>query len=238
MNQRRIEEIYQNRWWIKKLQGLSLDEACRIYILNSRPRQYISVPPVRVEEIVDGMRIIKYQKALKQFSADEPDRKHCFSREELLAETCRLTECDEPDAETLLHRLFAFQPDLTYSRYGAICRQTCMPEFGRFDGTVSMSCETLKGILPEEWYISLQIPDTLIARMVWSCRRPGMPGCQPCSSGFAEKILKLYKKRRGDFIREHSFQTLKFLWLEYGSIGFPQAKIIQAINQYRRNTEC
>lgn len=155
MNQRRIEEIYRNRWWSEKLQGLFLDEACRIYVLNSRPRQ-----------------------------------------------------------------------------------QTRMPEFDRFDGTVSMSWETLKGILPEEWYISLQIPDTLIARMVWTCRRPGMPGCQPCSSGFAEKILKLYKKRRGDFIREHSFQTLKFLWLEYGSIGFPQAKIIQAINQYRRNTEC
>ena len=238
MNYRKTEEIYYNRWWSKKLQGLSLDEACRIYVLTCRPVQYISVPPSRVEEFVNGVRIIRYQKALKQFSADEPDRQHCFSREELLSETCRLTGCGKANAETLLHRLFAFQPDLTYGRYGAVCKQKSLPEFEMFGGKVSMPSESLKDVLPEEWYISLQIPDTLIDRMVWSCRKHGMPECHPCSSVFSEKILKLYKKRRGDFIREHSFGTLKFLWLEYGSIGFPQKKIIQTVNKYRRNAEC
>ena len=238
MDYMKTEEAYRSKWWSQKLQGLPFDEACRVYVLQSRPRQYISVPPVQIEEVVDGSRIIRYQKALKQFPADEPERKHCFSREELLAETHRLTGCGEPDAETLLHRLFAFQPDLTYNRYGAVCKQTSLPEFATFGGTVSIPGETMKGELPEEWYISLQITDALIARMVWACRKPGMTECHPCSSRFAEEILKLYKKRRGDFIRKHSCRTLKFLWLEYGSLGFPQAKIIQTVNKYRRNTEC
>lgn len=235
MDHKKSEENFRNRWWREKLRGLSFDEACRAYVLNSRPRQYISVPPVRSEEIIDGMRITRYQRALKQFPADEPDRKHCFSREELLAETHRLTGCGEPDAETLLDRLFAFQPDLICSRYGAVCKPTSLPAFGIFGGTICVPCETLKDELPEEWYVSLQIPDKWIDRLVWSCRKPGVTKCHPCSSRFAEEILKLYKKRRGDFIREHTFRTLKFLWLEYGCIGFPKVKIIKAVNKYMRD---
>lgn len=204
MDHRKAEETSQAGWWSEKLQGLSPDEACRIYVLNSRPRQHISVPPVRTEELVDGMKIIRYQNAVKRFSADEPDRKHCFSREELLAEAHRVTGSSETDAENLLHRLFAFQPDLTYSRYGAACKPASLPDgFAMFGGTVSLPCETLKGELPEEWYISLQIPDEWIGRLIWSCRKPGMTKCHPCSSGFAEEILKLYKKR-GKILSENT----------------------------------
>ena len=238
MDYMKTEEAYRSRWWSEKLRGLPLDEACRVYVLKSRPRQYISAPPIRREEVVDGRRTVRFQQALKQFPADEPARRHCFSREELLAETRRLTGCGEPEAETLLHRLFAFQPDLTYNRYGAVCKERSLSAFDAFRGTVSIPGETMKSELPEEWYISLQIPDALVARMVWTCRKPGMTERHPCSSRFAEEILKLYEKRRGDFIRKHSFRALKFLWLEYGSLGFPRAIIIQNVNKYRRNTEC
>ncbi|MBO4631565.1 MAG: hypothetical protein J5858_06555, partial [Lentisphaeria bacterium] len=202
-----------------------------------RPKPCITVQPIREENFFNGTKIIRYQKALKEFSANETAGKHCYSREELLAETCGVTGCARNEAETVLHQLFAFQPDLTYNRYGAICKQERMPVFSGFCGTVSIPYEMLKKDLPEEWYISLQIPDALIDRMIWSCRKAGQTICHPCSSLFAERILQLYKKRRGDFIRKNTFRALKFLWLEYGSIGFPEERIRKTVIRYQRETE-
>ncbi len=225
-----------SRWWHEKLSGLSLEEACRVYVLGSRPEQYISAQPVWVSEYLDDRKISRYQKKMKWFPAGEPDRRHCLSREELLAETCRITGPTGCGPETVLHRLFAFQPELTYSNYGALCKPGFMPFFAEFAEKASIPYDVLKKELPDEWYISLQIPEHILDRMVWSCRKTGMPERHPCSSRFAERILRLYKKRRGDFIRKYSFNSLKFLWLEYGSIHFPREKILQTVQHYRADT--
>ena len=223
-----MKEPDRTSWWREKLNGLSFEEACRTYVLKKRPIQYISVPPVRETAAGETMR---WRKALKHFPADDPEREHCCSKEELLEAVRRITGHAGQDAEHLLNRMFAFQPDLIYGKKGILCKPEFLPAFGVFGGTVSIPFETLKEELPEEWYISLQIPDAWIGRLAWSCRRMGSTAYHPCSSRFAEQILNLYRRRRGDFIRKYSFEPLKFFWLEYGSMNFSQEFIRQRVRR-------
>ena len=227
----RHDEGFREKFWREKLKGLSFADACRVYLLNSRQAQYITVQPVLEEEIVSGIRRVRYQQAVKRFLSADPDQNHCYSREELLTETSRMTGLSEHGSESLLHRLFAFQPELTYNNHGALCKPGSkpIPLLGKWEGKVSVPYHFLKKDLPDEWYISLQIPEEIIARMVWRIRKSGSLEPHPGSGRFAERILRLYKRRRGEFIREYSFESLKFLWLEYGSMDFPQSKVEKAV---------
>ena len=231
MMDRRHDAKIRKEFWQEKLKGLSLEEACRAYLLNGRPPQYIAVQPVREEEFVFGMHLVHYRRALKRFLSTDTGRNHCCSKEELLAETSRMTGLPEHESERLLHRLFGFQPELTYNNFGARCKpeNLAIPVFKEWAGEVAVPYDILKKDLPDEWYISLQIPEKIIDRMVWGIRKAGSTIPHPCSSIFAERVLRLYKRRRGEFIRKYSFDFLKFLWLEYGSIHFPLEKIQKTV---------
>ena len=218
-------------FWRKKLKDLSPADACRVYLLDSRPPQYIPVQPIREEEFVFGMHLVHYRRALKRFLSEDPEQRHCYSREELLSETSRMTGLSDHESEHLLHRLFAFQPELTYNNFGARCKPETLtiPVLKEWAGEIAVPYDILKKDLPDEWYVSLQIPERIIDRMVWGIRKTGSTVPHPCSSIFAERVLRLYKRRRGEFIRKYSFESLKFLWLEYGSICFPLEKIKKTV---------
>ena len=231
MMDRQHDAKFRKEFWRKKLKGLSLEDAYRVYLLKNRSPQYIAVQPIREEEFVFGMHLVHYRKALKRFLSENPEQRHCYSREELLAETSRMTGLPEHESEHLLHRLFAFQPELTYNNFGARCKPETLtiPVFKEWAEEVAAPYDILKKDLPDEWYISLQIPERIIDRMVWGIRKTGNLEPHPCSSRFAEHVLRLYKRRRGEFIRKYSFESLKFLWLEYGSLDFPRSKVEKTV---------
>ena len=108
------EDRFRRQWLTGLLEGLSFTEACRVYVLKSRPAQYLSAPPVED----DG----HFRRAMKWFPANDPAQKHCCSREELIAEAARITGLPGREACALLHRLFAFQPELTFREHGAVCK--------------------------------------------------------------------------------------------------------------------
>ncbi|MBR4662354.1 MAG: hypothetical protein IKO93_00640 [Lentisphaeria bacterium] len=122
---------------------------------------------------------------------------------------------------------------MTYCNRGAVCKNN--PVFG-FESAdikrISIPYDLLAKELPDEWYVSLQIPEHIINKMVWGCRKSCSLSPHPCSSRFAEQLLRLYKRRREEFIRKYSFDTLKFFWLEYGSMEFPQDKVEQTVRKY------
>ena len=226
------EDRWHRQWVDRILKGLSFEEACRVYVLKCRSPQYLAAQPVPVDEILDGRRIHRFQKALKQFCNEDPAQKHCYSREELVAEAARVTGLPDPEACALLHRLFAFQPELTYCERGAVCRTLPVSGFGSIGlDSVAVPYDMLKKSLPEKWYVSLQVPEPVIERMVWGLRKAGSPQPHPCSSGFAEQVLRLCKRRRGEFIRKYSFETLWFFWLEYGSMKFPRREAEKAVRE-------
>ena len=227
MVDRRRDERFREDFWRQKLKGFSFADACRVYLLKDRSPQYIAVEPVRAEEFIFGMHLVHYRRALKRFLSEDPEQRHCYSREELLAETSHMTGLPEPESEHLLHQLFDFQPELTYNNFGARCKpeNLAIPMFKEWAGEVAVPYDILKKDLPDEWYISLQIPEKVIDRMVWGIRKTGNTIPHPCSSIFAERVLRLYKRRRGEFIRKYSLKSLKFLWLEYGSLDFPRSKV-------------
>ena len=227
----RRDERLRGEFWRKNLKGLSWEDACRVYLLNSRPPQYIAVQPVREEEFVFGMHLVHYRRSLKRFQSEDPDQRHCYSKEELLAETSRMTGLPEHESEHLLQRLFAFQPELTYNKFGARCKPESLtiPMLKEWAEEVAVPYDILNKDLPDEWYVSLQIPERIIDRMIWGIRKTGSTVPHPCSGIFAERVLRLYRCRRGEFIRKYSFESLKFLWLEYGSIYFPLEKIRKTV---------
>ena len=151
----------------------------------------------------------------RRFRSLDPDQPHCYSKAELCESFSALTGLAEEAAEERLHHLFDLQPSLTYGKYGALSRQKTL---AGIPGTVSLSPEYVDRYFPPEWYITLQIPEKTIRRMVWSCWR--YRGSRPLewSNDFAEQVLRLLKKRRGEFLREHPAEKLKFFWLEYGSM--------------------
>lgn len=214
------------------LGGKTFEEACRLYVLKTRPPQYLAVQPLERDEYVDGRREHCFQRALKHFPADDPAERHCCSREELISEAARTTGLPAAEASSLLESLFAFQVELTYCRRGAVCKKSPVPGFGR-GGAVraAIPYDVLERELPDEWYVSLQIPEHIIAEMVWGCRKAGSPEVHPCGSRFAERLLRLYKRRRGEFIGKYSFGALKFFWLEYGSMAFPQRDVERTVGQ-------
>lgn len=235
MDWRRYEAELHRRWQLRmaeRLRGLSFDEACRKYVLYNRPPQYISAPAAGSGAECDGRGIRTFRPALKSFPSEDPARKHCLSREELIAETSRITGLPEGPARSLLYRLFAFQPELTFGRRGALCGGEFAAGFDPLDvKTVSIPYPALEKELPEEWYISLQIPEALIDRMVWGVRKAGRTAPCPCSSRFAGSVLRLGKRCRGGFIRECSFEELKFLWLEYPSMAFPRTEVEKTVRE-------
>ena len=197
-----------------------------MYVLKMRSPQYLSHQPIERDEYINGKHEYGFQKTLKHFPSDDPTRKHCYSREDLISEASHITGLNEGDAVTLLHRLFAFQPELTFCDRGAVCKKNPVSGFEDFDtARIAIPYDTLEKQLPDEWYISLQIPEPVIDRMVWGCRKTGSPKPHPCSSSFAERLLRLYKNRRGELIRKYSFETLKYFWLEYSSMKFPQIQV-------------
>jgi len=229
------QEMIKMKYRQHMLDGLSFEKACKTYVLAMRAPQYLSVQPVECDEFINGRQVYYFQKAVKRFSCEESGGRHCCSREELIHEAVRITGLPEADACSLLHRLFAFQPELTYSNRGALCKTTLFAEkIPLVVKEIAIPYDMLKRELPDEWYISLQIPDEIIDKMVWGCRKAGTPKPLPCSGRFAEQVLRVYKRRRGEFIRKYSFGTLKFLWLEYGSIDFPQEDVRRKIAELFR----
>ena len=233
MNIKEIAEKRHREFLMRLLKGKSFEEACRTYVLNMRSPQYLSSQPIERDEYIDGRHEHYFQKAMKHFPSEDPAQRHCYSREALISEAVRVTGLNEEEAVSLLHRLFTFQPELTYCNRGAVCKNK--PVFGLESADIkliSIPYDMLAKELPVEWYVSLQIPEHIIGKMVWGCRKTGSPDRHPCSSRFAEQLLRLYKQRRGEFIRQYSFETLKFFWLEYGSMEFPQHDVEQTVGKY------
>jgi len=232
MKNRQIEENNRRDYLIRLLQGKSQEEACRTYVLKMRSPQYLSTQPVEYDVYIDGKHEHGFQQALKHFPCDDPAQKHCCSREELISAASQATGSSEEKAQSLLHRLFSFQPELTFNDRGAVCKRNSVSGFEDFDiGRIAIPYDTLEKQLTDEWYISLQIPEPVIDKMVWGCRKTGSPSPHPCSSLFAERLLRLYKQRRGEFIRKYSFETLKYFWLEYGSMEFPRSQVEQTVGR-------
>ncbi len=230
-----IKEIADQRhqeFLIRLLKGKTFEEACRVYVLRMREPQYLGIQPIEREEHIDGRHRRYFQRTMKHFPSEDPAQKHCYSREALISEAAHATGLNEEEAGSLLQRLFTFQPELTYSSQGAVCKNH--PVFG-FESAdikrISIPYDILAKELPDEWYVSLQIPEHIINKMVWGCRKTGSSRPHPCSSRFAEQLLRLYKRRRGEFIRKYSFDTLKFFWLEYGSMEFPQTEVEQTVRK-------
>lgn len=176
-----------------------MDRERRIDILRTRKAPWISW----------GFRTIR------RFQSLDPDQPHCYSKTGLCERFGTLTGLPQTRAEECLHHLFDLQPSLTYGKYGALCREKTLAGIPL---TVSVSPEYVDRFFPPEWYITLQIPEKIIRRMVWSCWR--YRGYRPLewSRGFAEQVLRLLKRRRGEFLHNHSAEELKFFWLEYGSM--------------------
>ena len=151
----------------------------------------------------------------RRFQSLDPDQPHCYSKAELCEKFSTLTGLPAKAAEESLHHLFDLQPSLTYGKFGALCKKKTL---AGFRGTVSLSPESVDKIFPPEWYITLQIPEKNIRRMVWSCWRYSEWRPMPWSPAFAERVLRLLKKRRGEFLQRHPLEDLKFFWLEYGSM--------------------
>lgn len=232
MNIKEIAEKRHQEFLIRLLKGKTFEEACRTYVLNMRSPQYLSHQPIERDEYIDGRHRHYFQKAMKHFPSEDPAQKHCYSREELISEAAHAAGLTEGKAQLLLHRLFTFQPELTYSNRGAVCKNNPVPGFESADiKRISIPYDILAKELPDEWYVSLQIPEHIIDKMVWGCRKTGSPRPHPCSSRFAEQLLRQYKQRRGEFIRKYSFDTLKFFWLEYGSMKFPRSQVEQAVSK-------
>ena len=226
MKIRLTEEKRHQEYLTRLLRGKSLEDGCCMYVLKMRSPQYLSHQPIERDEYINGKHEYGFQKTLKHFPSDDPTRKHCYSSEELISEASHITGLNEGDAVTLLHRLFAFQPELTFCDRGAVCKKSPVSGFEDFDiERIAIPYDILEKQLPDEWYISLQIPEPVIDRMVWGCRKTGSPKPHPCSSRFAERLLRLYKNRRGEFIRKYSFETLKYFWLEYSIMKFPQIQV-------------
>lgn len=225
----RSVQIWEKRqldYWRRIFAGLSFEEACRTYVLKARPPQYLGIQPIERDIFIEGRHEHYFQKAVKHFPCEDAKDRHCCSKEELIAEAARITGSSESEAHSLLYRLFAFQPELTYSNRGALCKTDFPAEKTLFDAKeIAIPYDMLKRDLPDEWYISLQIPEKIIDGMIWGCRKAGSPSALPCSGRFAERVLRLYKHRRGEFIGRYSFDTLKFFWLEYGSMDFPQKEV-------------
>ena len=231
----KIKEIANQRhqeFLIRLLKGKTFEEACRTFVLKMRSPQYLSAQPIEQDEYIDGRHRHYFQKALKHFPSENPAQKHCYSREELISEAAQATGLSEAEAVSLLLELFTFQPELTYSNRGAVCKNN--PVFG-FESAdikrISIPYDILAKELPDEWYVSLQIPEQIINQMVWGCRKTGSARPHPCSGRFAEQLLRQYKQRRGEFIRKYSFDTLKFFWLEYGSMKFPKDEVEQTVSR-------
>jgi len=238
MKIRQFVEKRRQEYLTRLLQGKSFEEACRTYVLKMRSPQYLSHQPIERDDYINGKREHFFQKTQKHFPGDDPAQKHCYSREELISEAAHITGSDEKEAISLLHRLFEFQPELAYSNRGAVCKND--PVFGLESADIKMITipyDILAKQLPDEWYISLQVPEPVIARMIWGCRKTGSPEPHPCSSRFAENLLRLYKRRRGEFIRQYSFETLKYFWLEYGSMKFPQSQVEQIVGKILASAE-
>ena len=232
MEIREFEDKHHREYLTRLLLGKSFEEACRTYVLKMRSPQYLSNQPIEQDEYINGMHEHYFQKTLKHFPSNDPTQKHCYSREELISEAAQATGLSAAGALTLLQRLFSFQPELVYSERGAVCKKNPVAGFEAFDVKRSaIPYVILEKQLPADWYISLQIPDHIIEKMTWGCRKTGSPGAHPCSSRFAERLLRLYKRRRGEFIRKYSFETLKFYWLEYGSMNFPQSQVEQIVGK-------
>ena len=232
MNIKEIAEKRHREFLMRLLKGKSFEEACRTYVLNMRSPQYLDIQPIERDEYINGRHKHYFQKAMKHFPSEDPAQKHCYSREELISEASRATGLSEQEAGSLLDRLFTFQPELTYTNHGAVCKNN--PVFG-FESAdikrISIPYDILVKELPDEWYVSLQIPEQIINKMVWGCRKTGSPNRHPCSSRFAEQLLRQYKQRRGEFIRKYSFDTLKFFWLEYGSMKFPKDEVEHTVSK-------
>lgn len=238
MEIRQIEEKRHRKYLTRLLQGKSFEEACHTYVLKMRSPQYLSNQPIERDEYIDGKHEHCFQKTLKHFPSDDPSQKHCYSREELISEAAQTTGLSDAETISLLDRLFTFQPELTYSNRGAVCKNA--PVFGLESADIariSIPYDILKNELPDEWYVSLQIPEHIINKMVWGCRKTGSPNPHPCSNCFAEQLLRLYKHRRGEFIRKYSFETLKFFWQEYGSMKFPRSQVEQIVGQILASAE-
>ena len=230
MNISQQEQRRHQQWLNRILRGLSFEEACRVYVLKARSPQYLAVQPIPVDEIIEGRRIRGFQKAMKHFCSEDPTQKHCYSREELISEAARLTGLPDAEACSLLHQLFAFQPELTYCERGAVCREVPVSGFESAEiDSAAIPYDTLKRSLPDQWYVSLQIPEPVIEQMVWAIRKAGSSQPHPCSSRFAEQVLRLYKRRRGEFIRKYSFETLRFFWLEYASMKYPRHEVEKTV---------
>ena len=151
----------------------------------------------------------------RRFQSLDPDQPHCYSKTELCEKFSTLTGLPAKDAEKSLHHLFDLQPSLTYGKFGALCKKK---KLAGIRGTVFISTESVDKIFPPEWYITLQIPEKTIRRMVWSCWRYRDWRPMPWSPAFAERVLRLLKKRRGEFLQHYPLEELKFFWLEYGSM--------------------
>lgn len=232
MNIKLIAERMRQEYLTRLLQGKSFREACHTYVLKMRSPQYLRIQPIERVEYINGMRKHYFQKALKQFPGDDPIQNHCFSREELISGASQATGLSETESMMMLHRLFSFQPELVYCERGAVCKKNPVAGFEAFDmERIAIPYDILAKQLPDEWYISLQVPESVIDTMVWGCRKTGSPEAHPCSSRFAERLLRLYKQRRGEFIRKYSFKILKFFWLEYGSMKFPQSQVEQSVGK-------
>ena len=232
MKIQQIEDRRRREYLMRLLGGEPFEEACRLYVLKTRPPQYVAVQPLERNEYVDGRQKHYFQRVLKHFPAEDPAERHCCSREELISEAARTTGLPEAEASSLLKSLFAFQPELTYCRRGAVCKRSPVPGFGRGGAAkAAIPYGVLARELPDEWYISLQVPEHIIEEMVWGCRKTGCPEAHPCGSRFAERLLRLYKRRRGEFIGKYSFEALKFFWLEYGSMAFPQREVERTVGQ-------
>lgn len=176
-----------------------MDRAEKIEILRERKTPWISF----------GFRTVR------QFRSLDPDQPHCYSKNELCAKFGMVTGLPPKRAEAYLHHLFALQPSLTYGKFGALSKKKTL---AGIPGTVSLSPESVERYFPPEWYLTLQLPEKTIRRMVWSCHRYGRFFPQEWSSAFAEQVLLLLKRRRGEFLQNYPAEELKFFWLEYGSM--------------------
>lgn len=176
-----------------------MDRKTKIEILRMRKSPWISW----------GFR------SIRRFQSLDPDQPHCYSKDELCENFSMATGLPKEKAEGSLHHLFALQPSLTYGKYGALCRKNSLLGI---PGIISLSFEYVEKYFPPEWYITLQIPEKIIQRMIWSCWRYREYHPMEWSPFFAEQVLQLLKKRRGEFLKDHPQEELKFFWLEYGSI--------------------
>ena len=152
---------------------------------------------------------------VRGFQSLDPDQPHCYSKAELCGKFGALTGLPSKAAEACLHHLFDLQPSLTYGKFGALTKEKTL---AGIPGIISLSPESIDKIFPPEWYITLQLPEKNIRRMVWSCHRYGRFFPQEWSPAFAEQVLRLLKRRRGEFLQRYPPEELKFFWLEYGSM--------------------